>query len=355
MGLGRFSSLKSDLKDAAAAAGMLFVAATGIFLAAAALREPSQAAKREMKSDMGAAELTESRRFSLLSREALLDLPRRVIKDISKDRVLLVAAGTTFYLLLALFPAITAFVSLYGLAADPARIAAQVASLGAVVPRAGLDIVQERLRSLLSQDPQALSFSFALSAAVALWSANSGVKALFEAMNVAFEEREERSFVHLNLLAFAFTIGAMIVASVLIAAVAVVPFLLHFLFLDAQAKLLLGVLRWPVLLALVSLGISLLYRYGPSREPSRWRWISVGGVFTTIVWIAASIGFSFYLSHFANYEATYGSLGAVIGFLVWTWITLITLIVGAEIDAEIEGWTCPDVSSKGKGVSHKPG
>lgn len=263
-------------------------------------------------------------------------IARRVWAEIGRDRVLLVAAGTTFYLLLALFPTISAFVSLYGLVADPAAIADDIEGLSAVVPQVGLDLIRERLEILLAQDQQALGLRFLLASAVALWSANSGVKALFEAMNVAFGEQEKRSFVGLNLLAFGFTLAAMLAAAVLVAAVAVVPLAFHLLRLDAHSQLLVTLLRWPVLLALLACGISLLYRYGPSRERARWRWVSFGGVFATVAWLAVSIGFSVYLTHFAHYEATYGSLGAVIGFMVWTWLSVVTLIVGAEIDAEVE-------------------
>jgi membrane protein len=272
-----------------------------------------------------------------------LRTPGRILRQVRHDRVPLVAAGTTFYLLLALFPALTAFVSLYGLVADPALIAGHLAALGTLVPPGGLNLAQERLESLARQDRDALSFSFVIAAAIAFWSANNGVKALFEAMNVAFGEEEQRSFVRLTLLSFGFTLGAMLVAAALMGAVAVLPLVLHLMRLDEQTRMLFAVLRWPVLLGLIALGVSLLYRYGPSREPSRWRWVSAGGVFTTVAWLAASVGFSFYLSHFANYEATYGSLGTVIAFMVWIWISIITLIVGAEIDAAIERGT-PDVA-----------
>jgi membrane protein len=261
---------------------------------------------------------------------------RSIWSEIGRDRVLLVAAGTTFYLLLALFPAMAAFVSLYGLVADPAVIADHMAGLGAVVPQAGIQLIEERLNILVNQDQDTLSFRFVLAAAVAFWSANSGVKALFEAMNVAFDEREERSFVSLNLRAFGFTLAAMLAAAAMLGLVAVVPFVLHLVWLDEQSQLLVALLRWPVLLALTACGISLLYRYGPSRARSRWRWVSIGGVFATLAWLAVSVGFSTYLARFADYEATYGSLGAVIGFMVWTWLSVVTLIVGAEIDAEIE-------------------
>ena len=270
------------------------------------------------------------------------DIFWRVWHEVQKDRVMLVAAGATFYLLLALFPALTAFVSFYGFMADPGTIVQHVAFLASVVPAGGLDIIRERLESLASQPSQTLSFGFAIAFLLAFWSANNGVKALFEAINIAYEEAETRSFLKLNLITFCFTLGTMILAAALIGAVAVVPAAIALLNLDSYSQGLVQLLRWPILLVLIAAAISLLYRYGPSRERAKWRWVTWGSIGATIVWMAVSVGFSFYLSNFANYEATYGSLGAVIGFMVWTWISVITLIVGAEVNAEMEHQTSMD-------------
>lgn len=256
--------------------------------------------------------------------------------------MLLVAAGVTFYLLLALFPAITAFVSLYGFLADPRTIVGDIALLTTIVPAGGLDLIQERLESLARQADRTLSVSFMAALLFALWSANNGVKALFDAINIAYEESEKRSFLMLNLVAFGFTLGAMLVAAGLVGAVAVVPAVIALLGPEGWTKGLIQILRWPLLLILVGVAISVLYRYGPSRERAKWRWVTWGGIGATVVWVAASIGFSFYLSNFGNYEAIYGSLGAVIGFMVWTWISVITLIVGAQLNAEMEHQTARD-------------
>jgi membrane protein len=270
------------------------------------------------------------------------DILWRVWHEVQEDRVMLVAAGATFYLLLALFPALTAFVSLYGFVADPANIAEQIAILATVMPAGGLDIIRDRLESLASQPSETLSISFVVALLFAFWSANNGIKVLFEAINIAYEETEKRSFLKLNLLALSFTLGAMVVAIALISAVAVVPAVIALFNLDAVSQLLIQVLRWPLLLVLIAAAISLLYRYGPSRERAKWRWVTWGSIGATVVWLAASVGFSFYLSNFANYEATYGSLGAVIGFMMWTWISVITLIMGAQINAEMEHQTTRD-------------
>ena len=278
------------------------------------------------------------------------DIPMRGWRDVgwrmwagfNEDRILLVAAGATFYLLLALFPALTAFVSLYGFVADPRTIADHIAFLGGVLPSGGLEIINTQLQALVKQDSDALSAGFLLGLAIALFSANSGIKSLFEGMNVAYGETENRSFVKLNALSLAFTMGAILVGVCLIVSVGIVPAMLAFLRLDQWTELLISLLRWPLLLLLVGGGMTVLFRYGPSREKAKWRWLSVGAALATLVWLAASWAFSFYLQNFADYNATYGTLGAVIGFMMWTWISVIILLVGAELNAELEHQTSKD-------------
>lgn len=271
-----------------------------------------------------------------------LDVARRLWVSVFEDRILLTAAGATFYLLLALFPALAAFVSLYGFVADPRTVADQIAFLGGFLPSGGLDMIRSQLQSLADQDDRTLSWAFVSGLAIALWSANNGVKALFEGMNVAYREAEKRSFIRLNLVSFAFTLGVLVVGIVMIVSVGVVPAALALLRLDRWTEIIVSLLRWPVLVVFVGVGICLIYRFGPSREPAKWRWISWGAVLSTVVWIAASVGFSWYLQNFADYNATYGSLGAVIGFMMWTWISVIILLVGAEFNAEIEHQTAVD-------------
>jgi membrane protein len=264
------------------------------------------------------------------------DIFKRLVNEISTDRVLLIAAGATFYLLLALFPALAAFVSIYGLVADPVTIADHIAFLGRLMPQSGVDIVSGQLKALASAKADALSFGFVFGLIVALWSANSGIKTLFEAMNIAYEEKEERGFIWLNLLSLLFTLGAMVIGALLIVCVGVVPAALALLHLGDLSTVLIEVLRWPALLVIIAFGISIIYRFGPSRRRAKWRWQLPGAAVATIVWVVASILFSWYLKNFANYNATYGSLGAVIGFLMWTWISVVILLMGAEFNAELE-------------------
>jgi Predicted membrane protein len=276
----------------------------------------------------------------------------RVWWEISEDRVLLVAGGVTFYLVLALFPALAAFVSIYGLLADPAAVSGYLGQLQGIVPAAGIEIIGTQLRTLAGQSADALGVSFILGLLVAFWSANGGVKALFDAMNIAYEEEEKRGFISLNLAAFAFTLGAFLLAVLFIVAVGIVPVALAWLGLGPVTELLVRVMRW-VLIALVALAaISLLYRFGPSRAPARWSWVSVGAVIATLGWFAVSWGFSLYLQNFADYNATYGALGAVMGLLMWLWISTVVVIVGAELNAEMERQTLRDSTT---GPEQPPG
>lgn len=273
------------------------------------------------------------------------DVLWRVWGETGEDRVTLIAAGATFYLLLALFPAIAAFASVYGFFADPQAIAARIASLEGLMPRGGLDIISGQLEDLAAQDSDTLSLSFIGGLLVAFWSANSGAKTLFEALNIAYEEEEKRSFIRLNLVAFAFTLGVMLVVLVMILIVGVIPAILAFANLGGAAEAVVAIARWPALLLFAFAAISVLYRYGPSRERAKWRWITWGGALATLVWVATSFAFSWYLQNFADYNATYGSLGAAIGFMLWTWISVTILIVGAELNAEMEHQTALDSTS----------
>ena len=286
---------------------------------------------------------------SEIGREGWKDILWRVWNAFNADRVMLVAAGATFYLLLALFPALTVLVSTYGLVADPVSIVGQLQVLGGLLPQAGIEVIRAQLESLVTQDPATLSFGFIFGFLLALWSANNGIKTLFEAMNIAYEEREKRSFIKLNLVAFVFTLGAMLVAIAFVFAVGILPALIAFVGLDGKTEIIISLVRWPILFVIAALAVSLLYRYGPSREWARWRWIRWGSIATTLLWLLTSIIFSWYLANFANYNATYGSLGAVIGFMMWTWVSMIILVMGAEFDAEVEHQTLRD-STTGREV-----
>ncbi len=280
------------------------------------------------------------------------DIPARGLKDVifrvwrslTQDHVMLIAGGVTFYLLLALFPALVAFLSIYGLFFDPATAVGQAQSLRGFIPPAAVDMVAEQLARLASKQSETLTLGLVVSLVIAFWSANGGVKAMIEGLNFAYSEREKRSFLQLNIVAFAFTLGAMAVVLLLFVALAVLPAVLAVFNFGPTAVILIRLLRWPLLIVMLGLALTVLYRYGPSRRSPQWRWVTWGSGFATISWLVMSIAFSTYLVRVADFSATYGALAAPIGFLLWVWLSIIVIIVGAEINGELEHQTAVDTT-----------
>jgi membrane protein len=270
------------------------------------------------------------------------DILWRVYGQLQEDRLFAVAAGVVFYMLLALFPAITALVSVYGLFTDPSLINQHLSMLQNVVPQTVIEIIRAQVTRLAQTSHNALSLGFLFGIALALWSANAGMKAVLDALNVVYDEREKRSFLRLTLVSFAFTLGGLVFVILALAAIVVFPLTLHWLGLESRTSELMSWLRWPALLVTVLVGLGVLYRFGPSRNRARWRWLSVGSVIATFGWLLGSALFSWYLSNFANYGATYGSLGAAIGLMMWLWVSIIVILLGGELNAEIEHQTMVD-------------
>jgi membrane protein len=273
------------------------------------------------------------------------DIVLRIYHNISDHRVIAIAAGVTFYVLLAIFPAIAALVSLYGLFADPKTIADHLASASSFLPGGAMDILGEQLQRLTAQPGGRLGLTFFSGLAISLWSANAGMKALFDALNIVYAEKEKRSFFKLNAVSLAFTVGGLIFALVAIGAVVVIPVLLNFIGLGKATELLINLGRWPVMFVAVALWVAVIYRYGPSRDTPQWRWVSWGSAFASLAWIVLSILFSWYAAHFGSYNKTYGSLGAAIGFMTWIWLSTIVVLLGAELDAEMEHQTARDTTT----------
>ncbi|WP_375410839.1 YihY/virulence factor BrkB family protein [uncultured Methylobacterium sp.] len=271
------------------------------------------------------------------------DIGMRVFKDISENRLVSVAAGVTFYVLLAIFPAIAALVSCYGLVADAATINEQIASLQGILPSGALEIVGEQVKRITEKGDTTLGITFFTSIALSLWSANGGMKAVFDALNVVYEEKETRNFFWLNLRSLAFTAGALLFVVFALVAIVVLPAIFAFVGLSEKAWYI-ALLRWPVLLAAVLGGLALLYRYGPSRDAPRWRWVTWGSAVAGVLWLVASLAFSWYVSNFGSYNETYGSLGAAVGFMTWIWLSTTIVLVGAEINAEMEHQTEADTT-----------
>ncbi len=273
------------------------------------------------------------------------DILVRLYHRISRDRILLIAAGITFYLILAIFPGIAALVSIYGLFFDPKTMIGHLDVVASVAPGGAVDILREQLTRLSQQSGTALSFGFLISLLVSLWSSTSGVKALFDGLNVAYEEEEKRSFVKLTAIALLFTIGLIGFVLLSLGAIVAIPIILNFLRLPGFMTTILNIARWPILFVLVALALSILYRYGPSRAEPRWRWITWGSAAATVLWLVASILFSWYVANFGSYNKTYGSLGAIIGFMTWVWLSVTVVLLGAQLDAEMEHQTAQQSTS----------
>ncbi|MEF2548725.1 YihY/virulence factor BrkB family protein [Aurantimonas sp. E1-2-R+4] len=269
----------------------------------------------------------------------------RVYEEMGDDRVTLVAAGVTYYLLLAIVPGLAAFVSLYGLFADPATVSDHLAQLRAFIPGGGMDVLETQLKRLASKGDTTLGLSLVISFAVSLWSANAGVKSLFEAMNVAYDERENRSFFKLNAISLSFTLSLIVVSLLMIGLAVVLPILLGYLGLGTGLEWLISGLSLLLMIVVFSLGLAALYRWGPDRANAKWRWITPGAILTLVVTTIVSLLFSWYAANFGSYDATYGSLGALIGFMTWIWLTMIILIVGGELNSEMEHQTARDTTT----------
>ena len=273
------------------------------------------------------------------------DIFWRTYQRIGDDRLLANAGGVVFFGLLAIFPAVTALVSSYGLFADPSTISANLQTLASMLPAGSFQIVEDQVVRVVSHGNTTLGATFLLGLLLAIWSANAGVKAIFDALNVAYEEREKRSFVRLNLVSLAFTVGGIVALLLMVGAVVAFPLALNHLGMAPESKLIVALARWPLLFLILLVALAILYRFAPSRDAPRWQWLSLGAVTAALLWIAGSALLSWYLSEFANYNATYGSLGAAIGLMTWMWMSAIVIMFGAELNSEIERQTLRDTTT----------
>lgn len=273
------------------------------------------------------------------------DVLLRVYGDIGEHRIMSLAAGITYYSILAIFPALAALVAIYGLFSDPGSITKHLDQVAGFVPGGALDVAREQLTRVASKGSQTLGWTFIIGLAISLWSANAAMKALFDTLNIVHGEQETRSFVKLNAISLAFTLAAIAFVLLALGGVVIVPVALNYLGLSGFADLLVRIARWPVMFLVLALALACIYRFGASREAPRWRWITWGSAVATILWIVASLLFSWYATHFGTFNKTYGSLGAIIGFMTWLWISAIVILLGAEIDAKLEPQTARDTTT----------
>jgi len=253
-----------------------------------------------------------------------------------QDRILTVSAGITFFGLLALFPAIASIVSLYGLLADRASIAQVLHTLAPYLPGGAVTVLNEELHRLVTEKPIKLNVAFISGSAIALWSASGGVSALIDGLDVAFETRETRSFLILTRDALLFTLAGIIAGTLAAYLVAVIPVAIEKSPYARSFHIAFEILRWPAAFGLTSFFFALIYHIGPDRKTVPPHWITWGSSIGSLLWILGTLLFSWYVQTFGTYDRTYGSLGAAVGFLTWIWISLVILLLGAEIDCEIE-------------------
>lgn len=273
------------------------------------------------------------------------DILLRTKREISDDNVDLVAAGVAFYGLLAIFPALVALISVYGLIADPNDVQQQLDTAGAFVPGGAQSILRDQLAKVTGARTDTLGLAAAGGILLAFWSASKGTKAFMTAMNIAYGEKEERGFLALNATAFGLTCFVIVLAIVALLGVAVVPAFIDSLGLGGLVTWLVTILRWPALAVVFAFALSVLYRYAPSRQRAQWRWVSPGSIAATCLWLVASIAFSIYVRNFSSYNETYGSLGAAVGMLMWFWLSAYIVMLGAELNAEMERQTRKDTTT----------
>jgi membrane protein len=270
------------------------------------------------------------------------DILWRAWAEISDQNLFLIAGGVTYAVLLALFPGLAALVSLYGLAFDTTQIEKQVAALSDVLPRQTQELLSQQLHSLVEGSSGALGFAAIVGLLLALWSASRGMSGLITAINIAYEEKERRSFLRFNLIAIGLTIGLVVGGILAIALIAVLPAAVQLLTVGSATKWLLLLVHWPLLIILVLAGLAVLYRFGPDRDKPQWRWVTPGAIAATVFWIVASVAFTVYVANFNSYDKTYGSLGGVVILLTWLYLSALMVLLGAVINAQSERQTRKD-------------
>ena len=263
----------------------------------------------------------------------------RVYQDVSKHRIMALAAGITYYSIFAIFPAIAAVVAIYGLVSDPSTIAKHLDQLGGFLPSGAIDVAREQLTRVASKGSQALGLTFLVGLGTSLWSANAAMKSLFDTLNTVYGEEDRRGFFKLNSISLCFTLGGVLFVLAALGSIVVLPVILNYVGLSKLGDFLARIGRWPAMYLAITFALAITYRYGPSREAPRWRWITWGSAIAALLWLAVSGLFSWYATNFGKFNETYGSLGAVVGFMTWLWISAIVILLGAELDAEMEHQT----------------
>ncbi len=268
---------------------------------------------------------------------------KRAWGEAKADNVPMLAGGVAFFAFLALFPAMIALISIWGLVVGQDEAAAQAESLTAAMPAEASSIISDQMTSVAQQD-SGLGLALAISVLLALWSASGGTANLVKAVNIAYDEDETRGFVKVRALALALTLGAIVFLVVSVTLVAVLPPVLDALGLGVVGTVLAQVARWVLLVGLVAAALAVVYRFAPDRDDPKVKWVSVGATVATVLWLIGSIAFSLYVSNFGSYGETYGAIAGVAVLMLWLYLTTYIILLGAEINAETERQTAKDTT-----------
>ncbi len=267
------------------------------------------------------------------------DIAVRVKDSLRDDQVSLLAAGVAFFTLMALAPALAAVVSIYGLVTTPAEASEQIADFTTALPAQARPLVADQLKTVAAGKPSGLGLALVVSVLLSLWTASAGMKQLIEAVNVAYDESETRKFFRLRGLAILLTLGMIVLFVAVLGLLAVVPAVL-----SGAGQTVANILRWPLLAVLMAGALAVLYRYAPDRDQAKIRWVTWGAGIATLLWVIGSVLFTIYVSNFGKYNETYGSLGAVVVLLLWLYLSAFIVLLGAEINAEMELQTAKDTT-----------
>lgn len=316
------------------------------------LSSPIESQRRQQKTDLTSPSDQDPYPLSGISADSPSQIPARgwwqiitrVVNQTGEDHVSLVAAGIAFYGFLAVFPALIALVSLYGLLTTPETVQANLSMLLEVLPEQAYDLVSEQLQQITSNSDEALGFRAAISILVALWSANKGTRAMFEGLNIAYNESTSRGWLITNLRSLVFTVFAAIMGIVTMMLIAGIAAFLETISWPKWLEFTISGIRWILLTGILLGSLTLIYRHGPSRREPKLRWVSVGAAFALLLWLGGSAGFSYYVGNFGGYDKTYGSLAAVVVFLLWMYLSALIVLIGAEINAETELQTGKDTT-----------
>jgi membrane protein len=272
------------------------------------------------------------------------DITWRVVKRLGTDNITLVSGGVAMYALLSVFPALAAIISIYGVFASPADVIKQMSAFSGVLPPGVWQIFSTQLQTLASHEQSTLSIAAAIGIVIALWSARSAMSAFMTATNVAYGEREKRSFLVQVLVSLTLTVAGVTGFFAMVLLGIAIPVALKIMGTAMWVQWLADVVQWALLWLFAVVGLAFVYRYAPAREPARWNWVTWGSAIAASLWLGTSALFAIYVRTFANYGKTYGALGGVIALLMWFYLSSLLVVLGAEINAEMERQTQKDTT-----------